>query len=146
MKRKQYKTEIAASREKVWKVLWDDETYPQWTSAFSEGSKAESDWNEGSRILFVNGEGEGMVSVIEKKIKNELMQFKHLGMIDKDGNEDNESEKIKAWAGAMERYTLKSTEENTEVVVDMDVDESYIDYFDSAWVKAFEKLKVLSEK
>lgn len=29
-----FNTEIKASKEKIWKVLWDDETYRKWTSAF----------------------------------------------------------------------------------------------------------------
>jgi hypothetical protein len=38
--------------------MWDDSTYRQWTSAFSEGSHAVSDWKEGSKVLFLSPEGE----------------------------------------------------------------------------------------
>ena len=34
---------INAPKEKVRKVLWDDSSYREWTSAFSEGSYAETD-------------------------------------------------------------------------------------------------------
>jgi uncharacterized protein YndB with AHSA1/START domain len=67
MERKEYQTRIKASREKVWEVLWGNETYPQWTSAFSEGSKVETTWEEGGKVLFLNGDNEGMVSRIAEK-------------------------------------------------------------------------------
>ena len=60
---------INAPKEKVWATLWNDNTYRQWTSVFSEGSYAESDWNEGSKILFLSPKGEGMFSVIDKNSK-----------------------------------------------------------------------------
>ena len=41
MERKEFKTAIDAPKEKVWDVLWNDETYRQWTTPFSEGSYAE---------------------------------------------------------------------------------------------------------
>jgi hypothetical protein len=87
MDRHTFKTTINASREKVWDVLWGDDTYPKWTSVFSEGSKAESDWKEGSKILFTDGKGSGMVSKIESKKSPEYMSFKHLGEM-KNGVED----------------------------------------------------------
>jgi uncharacterized protein YndB with AHSA1/START domain len=36
----QFKTLIDAPREKVWDILWADDTYQKWTAAFCEGSKA----------------------------------------------------------------------------------------------------------
>lgn len=43
---------INAAPEKVWKVLWADDTYRKWTSAFSEGSYAETDWKQGAKCYF----------------------------------------------------------------------------------------------
>ena len=57
MKTQKYEITINATKEKVWEVLWTDETYRKWTSAFSEISSAESDWEEGSRIIFGDGKG-----------------------------------------------------------------------------------------
>ena len=145
MKRKQYETLINAPRERVWEVLWGEKSYMEWTSAFAEGSKVESDWKEGGKILFLNAENEGMVARIEEKKAPEKMLFKHLGMVDKSGNEDLESEKVKAWSGAEELYILKENGQKTELTVKMDLDEGHEDYFDKAWPKAFEKLKNLAE-
>ena len=145
MKRKQYETSIKAPRERVWEKLWGDESYIEWTSAFSEGSKVETNWEEGERVLFLNAENEGMVAKIEEKKPPEKMIFKHLGMVDKNGNEDFESEKVKAWSGAEEIYILKENGQSTELIVKMDLDEGHEEYFDEAWPKAFEKLKKLAE-
>jgi hypothetical protein len=136
---------INAPKEKVWSTLWDDATYRQWTSAFSPSSYADSDWNEGSKILFLDGNGSGMVSKIETKRPNEFMSFKHLGEL-KNGVEDTESNAVKGWAGALENYTLKEVDGKTELVVDMDINEDYKDMFMGMFPKALEQVKILAEQ
>jgi len=120
MERKNFKATIHAPNEKVWEALWGDETYPIWTAAFSEGSRAESDWKEVSKIYFLNAEGEGMVALIDKGKDPTIMNFKHLGMIDKNGNEDLESDKVKSWAGARENYLLEGNNGKTQLTVSID--------------------------
>lgn len=140
-----FNTTIDAPREKVWSVLWNDETYRAWTSAFMEGSYAETDWKQGSKVLFLDGKGEGMVSTVAEARPNEYMSIKHLGMV-KDGVEDTTSEEVKKWAGAMENYTLKGVDGKTELLVDMDTTEASREYFEKTWPKALEKLRELAEK
>lgn len=146
MERKEFTAVISAPREKVWKVLWSEETYPKWTAVFSEGSRAESDWKEGSKVYFLNAEGEGMVALIDKRRDPEIMNFKHLGMIDKDGNEDLESERVKSWAGVIENYRLEEENDKTRLTVTMDLEDNYKEYFLKTWPKALKKLKELSEE
>ena len=50
MERKEFTIDINAPREKVWDVLWQDDSYRKWTSVFSEGSHAETDWKKGSKV------------------------------------------------------------------------------------------------
>ena len=145
MERQQFSIRIDAPREKVWKTLWEDASYRAWTAAFAEGSRAKTDWKKGSKVLFVNGDDEGMVAEIADTRPNEYMSFRHLGMI-KDGKEDTQSEKVKAWAGAMENYTLQTIDGKTELIVDMDVTTEMKDYFEQTWPKALDKLKELAEK
>src|SRR5688572_25319081 len=144
MKKHQFKTTIDAPREHVWNVLWGAATYPQWTAPFAEGSNAETDWKKGSKVLFTDGKGEGMVSIIDDLVPNEFMSFKHLGML-KNGVEDIETAQKKGWSGAMEDYTLKTVNGKTELTVDQDIEEDYRDYFLSTWPKALEKLKMIAE-
>jgi hypothetical protein len=125
--------------------FWCDVSYSQWTSVFSEGSKAETDWNEGSKVLFLDGKGQGGVSVIAAKKPNEFMSFKHLGVVNK-GIEDLDSPQTKEWAGALENYTLRSSNNKTELIVEMDITEEYKDYFLKTWIQALNKVKELAEE
>ena len=145
MERKSFSISVNASREKIWDILWSDSSYRQWTSVFAEGSRAETDWKKGSKVLFHDGKGDGMVSTIIENIPNEFMSIKHLGEVKK-GIEDTTSEKVKQWAGAMENYTLTEVNGKTELNVDMDIAEEYKDYFLTTWPKALEKIKELAEQ
>ena len=144
MKTLNFLTKIKASKEKVWNVLWDDETYRKWTSTFSEGSYAVSDWQEESKILFLSPDGGGMFSTIAKKIPNEFMSFKHLGIV-KGGEEQPESEETKKWSGAMESYSLDEKNGVTELTVTVDITEPHEQYFQENFPKALENIKNLAE-
>jgi hypothetical protein len=144
MKKKKFTIDIKAPKEKVWDVLWGDRSYGQWTSVFSEGSHAETDWKEGSKVLFLSADKSGMNSLIAKRKDNEFMSFKHLGVI-KEGKEVPPDEKSKEWAGATENYTLAEKAGGTLLTVDMDITEDFESYFDEKFPEALEKVKVLSE-
>src|SRR5215217_2459150 len=109
MEKIKFSTSINAPKEKVWDTLWDDSNYRKWTSVFSESSHAVTDWKEGSKILFLDGKGEGMVSKVETNRPHEFMSFKHLGIVKK-GIEDTSSDEAKSFSGAMENYTLKEVD------------------------------------
>jgi hypothetical protein len=137
---------INATKEKVWKTLWEEENYKNWTAVFAEGSTVETDnWKEGSKVLFHDGKGSGMVSKVAANRPNEFMSFEHLGMVN-NGVEDTTSEKVKEWAGAYEDYTLKGTNGKTELIVEMDISDEYKDYFMKTWPQALEKIKEIAEK
>lgn len=144
MKRREFKIIIDTSREKVWQVLWADATYPEWTAPFCEGSRAETDWQEGSRVLFLSPDGSGMLSKIAVSRPYEFMSFEHQGMVN-NGVEDTKSDMAKEWAGAKEDYTLKTVDGKTELVLEMDIGEEYLDEFLKTWPKALEKVKELAE-
>lgn len=144
MERKTYSIEIDASREKVWKTLWGDETYLKWTSAFSPGSRVETDWQQGSRALFLDVNGDGMIAEIAQSRSPEFLSFRHIGQI-VNGKEDLDSEKVKEFAEATEDYTLTDLNPGTRLEVEMDISPEYEDFFDKTWPKALNHLKTLSE-
>ena len=144
MEKINFSVSIDAPKEKVWKTLWDDTTYRKWTSVFSPSSYADTDWKEGSKVLFLDGHRSGMVSKIEANRPNEFMSFKHLGEV-KDGVEDMESDKVKQWAGALENYTLKEGNGVTELLVDLDANDDFKGFFMETFPKALEQVKILSE-
>ena len=140
MKKLKFNVSIDAPKEKVWDILWADKSYREWTSVFSEGSYAKSDWKEGSRIEFLDGKGNGMYSVIEKKIPNAEMSFRHLGDL-KDGVENPAN-----WGDAREKYFLEESNGKTELKTELDITEEYEPYFADIFPKALEKVKQLAEK
>jgi len=147
MEKLTFNLSINAPAPKVWQVLWTDETYRQWTSAFHAGSYAVSDWKEGSKIQFLGPDGGGMYSVIEKLVPNEYMAFKHLGEL-KNFEEQPNNAASAAWAGAMETYTLKEENGNTNLEVSVDIAEDFnmVEYFKAAFPKALDSVKEISEK
>lgn len=145
MKKLNFTTTINAPKEKVWKVLWNDATYRQWTSVFCEGSYVVTDYKEGSKAQFLTPNGEGMYSVVAKHTPNEFMSFKHVGMI-KEGKEQPVDEETKKWSGALESYTVKEKDGVTELSVDLDITDDHADYFKGAFPKGLEKVKELAEK
>lgn len=144
MKKHEFEVEINAPKEKVWNALFGNETYPKWTAVFCEGSMADTDWKEGSKVLFLNGNNEGMVSKIASKKENEYMSFEHLGFV-KNGVEDYESKGAKQYAGVFENYTLHSQNGKTLVKIDMDIADEHLDYFKESWPKALDSLREIAE-
>lgn len=144
MKTLKFSVYISAPRQVVWNVLWGSETYRAWSSVFSEGSYVVTDWKEGSKIQFLSPEGSGLNSIIARKIPDEFMSFQHIGIIEA-GIENNSSEKSKEWLGAFENYTLADQEGTTELKVEADVPEPYVDHFEKLFPNALRKVKELAE-
>jgi ligand-binding SRPBCC domain-containing protein len=144
MVKQQYEVAIDAPRERVWEVLWNEDSYKQWTAPFNPGSSVETDWQEGSRVLFTDGAGSGMIARIQAVRPNEFMSFEHIGMLE-NGVENTTSEQVKAWAGAQENYTLADQNGQTMLTVDIDIAEDHKESFDSIFPKALGIVKELSE-
>ena len=149
MQKIHYSIQINAPKEKVWHTMLDDETYRDWTGAFNPGSYYKGSWDEGSKILFIGpdpttGKEGGMVSQIEVNKPYEFISIKHLGLYG-DGVEDTTSEEAKKWAPAYENYTFVEKDGGTELLIDMEVEDSYKDEFDKMWPKALERLKEMAE-
>ncbi len=144
---------IYAPREKVWETMLGEKTYKEWTMPFSPdpstSSRAEGNWEERSKMLFIgtdeNGVEGGMVSRIKVNRRPGFLSIEHLGIY-KDGVEDTESEEAKAWAPAYENYTLNEKDGGTQVIVDMDIDEAWEEMFNEMWPKALQILKEISER
>ena len=139
MEKLTYKTNINAPSVIVWHAFWNDANYRNWTSAFTEGSYAKSDWQEGSEIRFLSPKG-GLYATIQKKDEPSYMAFKHIGEL-KDGKKMPPGD----WQGSMETYTISDNNGTTELVVKLDTIADYKEYFDKTWPLALAKLKQLAE-
>ena len=140
-----YQTEINASAEKVWDVLWNDNTYSQWTHYFSPGSVMESDWQVGKTLFLDASRKNGMISTIQKIEKPTVVIFKHSGEII-NGIEDTESEKVKVWSGGLEAYFLEENNGKTVLKIEVDYDDSFKEMMEEGFRKGLEIIKELSEK
>ncbi len=140
---------INAPKDKVWHTMLDNDTYREWTEVFHVGSHYVGDWSEGSKILFLgpdeNDKMSGMVSKIKENRPYEYISIEHIGIV-ADGKEDTSSKEAKDWAGALENYTFKEMDGKTEVMVDVDTDDEFVEMFQEMWPKALQKLKELAEK
>lgn len=148
MEKMNFNISINAPREKVWDTLWQDARYREWTAAFAPGSHAITDhWKQGSKVLFLEARGNGMVSMVSENRPNTYMSFRHLGEV-KNGIEDTTSEQAKQWNGATENYTLSEITGGTNLTVEMEgnIPGEFKDYFLNTWPKALEKVKELAEK
>lgn len=152
MKKIQYSRDIKASAEKVYNIMLgidNIKTYEQWTAEFNATSTYEGSWEKGSKIYFVgtdeNGKKGGMVSEIADNIPAKFVSIRHYGILD-DKNEITEGPEVEKWAGCLENYSLDEHNGVTTVTVEVDVTEDFMDYFDTTWPKALNKLKELSEK
>ncbi|SDG38192.1 Activator of Hsp90 ATPase homolog 1-like protein [Pedobacter terrae] len=140
MEKIKFKTTINATKEKVWEVLFGVETYPKWTAVFAEGSQVETDWKKGSRAIFGDGKGNGMLAVIHENIPHQYLSIKHIGEI-KDGKET-----LHNWGESFENYTLNEKDSITELLIDMDIVKEWVEYFQETWPKALAKVKEIAEK
>jgi len=130
--------------------MLDDVTYRQWTRPFNEGSRYEGKWDTGSEMRFIgvdeNGkESGGMYSRIKEARPYEFVSIEHLGMINDSGEIDTTSDEVKKWAPSYENYTFKEKVGGTEVLVELNINDEWIDMFNDMWPKALAKLKEIAE-
>lgn len=144
MKKLAFSSKINASKEKVWNAMWNDEAYKHWASAFYEGAYAETDWKEGSKIAFLSPSGEGIASVITRKVPNELISFRHEGVLKNKKFQAGDPE-TKKWAGATENYTLNESNGVTTLKIDVDVVDEFYDEFKKVFPKALKLIKEEAE-
>ena len=152
MKKIQFKKDIHASAEKVYNTMLGIgkiETYEQWTAEFNPTSTYEGSWEKGSKMYFVgtdeSGKRGGMISEIADNIPFQFVSIRHYGMLDGE-NEITEGPEIEKWAGGLENYSFHENNGVTTVTVELDITEDYLDYFNTTWPNALNKLKELAEK
>jgi len=136
--------DIDASPERVWDVLLDDATYRQWTAEFMAGSYAETDWQEGSTVRFLDPSGSGLLAHIAASRHPELVDIEYDGLV-ADGKDDTESDHAREYRGSRETYRLSRTPSGTHLDISADMAEQYYDDMVAAWDRALAKAKALAE-
>jgi hypothetical protein len=139
--RLKFSIEIMAEKATIWKALWNESSYREWASVFFEGSYAVTDdWKEGSKVHFLAPDQNGIYSVIEKHIPNNIIQFKHIGNVVK-GKEQPIDNETKKWSGATEIYKLTERKDTNTLAVEIDVMDEHLEFMTKTFPKALEKVK-----
>lgn len=141
MKKMHFKVAVKASRETVWKILWEDGTLRQWAGIVDPGTYMLGKLEEGKTIQFNSEEGYGVTSFVDKLIPNEYVLLKHKADTKDYGNNDREDQ----WTGGNESYTLNETDGITTLVLEFDVPEELEEIMNTSYPKALNKIKELCE-
>lgn len=152
MKKLQFTKEIRATAQKVYETmlgLKDKSTYEFWTSVFNATSTYEGSWDAGNKIYFTgldeHGKKGGMVSKIEEHQPARFISIRHYGFLDGD-TEITSGEQVEKWSGGCENYSYQENNGTTTVTVDLDTIDEYLDYFNSTYPKALDRLKEIAEQ
>ena len=140
----QQSIEIAAPRERVWDVLLQDQTYREWTAEFMAGSYAETDWRTGSKAVFRDPTGNGMIGRIAVSERPERLVIDYNGLLVA-GREDYDSPEAVEIKGAQESYHLSEQGGRTLLAIESGMFEAYYEEMSEAWVRALNKVKALAE-
>lgn len=152
MKKVQFSKDINAPAQRVYDAMLgisNIESYQQWTSEFNPTSTYEGSWEKGAKIYFTgtdqNGNRGGMVAEIADNIPFRFVSIRHYGFLDGD-KEITEGPEVEKWAGGRENYSFHEENGTTTVTVEIDITEDHLDYFNTTWPQALNKLKEIAEK
>ena len=75
MKQMQFAVTIKAPRQKVWDILWQNETFRQWASIIDPGTYMEGDLKVGNEVQFISAEnGYGVTSLVAELTPGEFLR------------------------------------------------------------------------
>ncbi|MBW1296313.1 hypothetical protein GBO31_12435 [Aquimarina litoralis] len=141
MNRLQFSIEIKADKENIWKAIWEDTYYRDWSGVFDEGSHyVVENWKVGNKIMFLGSDKSGIYSIIEKYVPNEIIQFKHIGTVI-NGKEQPIDDEVKKWSGAMESYSLIEGSGYFTLLIEIDVLDEHVEFMSAKLPIALEKIK-----
>jgi uncharacterized protein YndB with AHSA1/START domain len=151
MTKTQFEVSIDAPAAKVYDMMLgitEKSTYEHWTAVFNPTCTYEGNWSKGGKMLFVGvdakGEKGGMVSEVVENIPNHFVSVRHYGLVKADA-EVTEGPEVEKWANGFENYTFEENNGTTRVTVDLDTTEDFLDYMNTNFPKALQKLKELCE-
>ena len=141
--------EISAPREKVWHVLWEDASYRDWCSLFSEGSYYDGTLALGEKIRFlgpnpVDGSVGWLLAEITELVPNEVMVFTFLWVV-VNGVDVTDTPDVQTWVGLKEQYHLTESNGITTLAIDTVMADEYHEMMMDAWDKALVRIKELAE-
>jgi uncharacterized protein YndB with AHSA1/START domain len=140
--------EINASKEKVWHVLWDDQTFRDWANIIDPGTYLEGVLQEGNEVNFIGNNNDGVrygvTSRVEKLIPYQQISFRQIADI-KVGKDGSIEKRDTQWTGGAETYKLEENQGKIELSHIQDVPDELVEYFQNTIPKVLERIKALAE-
>jgi hypothetical protein len=124
--------------------MFDAMAYRDWTRAFCEGSYFEGTWAQGSRMRFLDPDGNGMDAVVEENRLHERLALKLVGSLSL-GRPSPDS--AMAANPAYEIYEFRAMAGGgTHLAIQLrGWDDGFADLMAGLWPGALQRLKALSE-
>lgn len=141
MKEMQFQVDIRAAKEKVWNILWQDQTFREWAGIIDPGTYMVGELKEGNELQFISGNGYGVTSLVEELTPNEFLLLRHQA----DTQDSGKQEREKEWTGGKESYTLTEKDGTTTLTAAFDVPPEMEEYFKTNYPKALGRVKELAE-
>jgi len=139
MKDVHFHIEIAAPVARVWDCMLDPIAYRDWTTAFCEGSYFEGSWAQGSRMRFLDPDGNGMDAVVDENRPHERIALKLVGSL-------TEGRPTAIDSPGQEIYEFSATAGGTRLDIQLKGwDDGFADMMAGLWPKALQRLKALAE-
>src|SRR3712207_3913740 len=82
--------QINAQKEKIWDILLQDKYNRIWFAEFSPGAFAETNWQEGSKVVFNDDSGSGIIGTIVANQFGKIIFIEYHGIL-KANTEDYDS-------------------------------------------------------
>lgn len=141
MEKMKFSIEIDASKEMVWRTLWEDATFRDWADIIDEGMYIDGDLKEGNTIQFRSSvNGYGVSSLVEQFTPNDRASFRHSSDTQENGTKERDNE----WTGGTESYTLTG-DKMTVLTIESDIPPEQKATFTIRMPKALERIKTLAE-
>ena len=142
MKKMQFTVTINAPKQTIWNTLWQDATFREWAGFIDPGTYMVGKLKQGEEVQFISAEnGYGVTSLVEKVTPGEFLLLRHSADTQDVGTREREKE----WTGGAESYTLTEKDDVTTLTAEFDVPPELEEYFSTAYPKALERVKLLSE-
>jgi uncharacterized protein YndB with AHSA1/START domain len=138
----EYEQKIEAPAPKIWQVLWQEQTYSEWTSVFNAGSYAISDFTEGSEFQFLSPNGSGVYGHIAKCVPNAFIEFQYEGEVRAYQKIDSDFD----WKKVRESYRFIEDEKGILLSVSLVGMQEHASFFNTAFPKALLNVKKMAEE
>ncbi|MGX5852203.1 SRPBCC family protein [Dyadobacter jiangsuensis] len=135
---------INASAERIWRVITEAQYNVVWLAALGRRKIAQTDWQKGSKAVFVDDDQTGLITRIRVARPFEKIRMQNVGMIT-NGVEDCESDEAVESREFFEQYLFTTDHDSVRMHVEVTVEDDFYNEVSDCWAKALEIIKELAE-